>query len=159
MTGTKRGALSAGAVLGFGECSSSGAASPPSDPLGVVTIGSGEAIHIADWGVLSGADASLGQDALYGVQIAVDDRGGVGDVGLGCSCADGQLRGESDDLADRELNRFEFVFAEAVLCNGDRVVSSRNQRTHGENAGAAGYNFAVNAFGLVVDCDLRTGNH
>jgi branched-chain amino acid transport system substrate-binding protein len=44
--------------------------------LGVITIASGDPIHIADWGVLSGADASLGQDSLYGVQIAVDDKGG-----------------------------------------------------------------------------------
>jgi branched-chain amino acid transport system substrate-binding protein len=49
---------------------------PPTDALGVVTIPSGEPIHIAYWGVLSGADASLGEDSKRGVEIAVDDRGG-----------------------------------------------------------------------------------
>jgi branched-chain amino acid transport system substrate-binding protein len=77
MTITKLGALVAGAVLVFGACSSGGGgATAPADPLGVITIASGDPIHIADWGVLSGADASLGQDSLYGVQIAVDDKGG-----------------------------------------------------------------------------------
>ncbi len=42
----------------------------------VVTIAPGDPIHIAYWGVLSGADATLGQDSLYGVEIAIDDRGG-----------------------------------------------------------------------------------
>lgn len=51
-------------------------AQPPEDPLGVVAIPAGEPIHIADWGVLSGADSSLGIDALRGVEIAVDDLGG-----------------------------------------------------------------------------------
>jgi branched-chain amino acid transport system substrate-binding protein len=49
---------------------------PPTDALGVVTIPSGEPIHIAYWGVLSGADATLGEDSKRGVEIAVDDRGG-----------------------------------------------------------------------------------
>lgn len=52
------------------------AATPPSDPLGVVTITPGEPIHIGQWGVFSGANASLGQDSNEGIQIAVDDRGG-----------------------------------------------------------------------------------
>jgi branched-chain amino acid transport system substrate-binding protein len=42
----------------------------------VVTIPKGEKIHVAFWGVLSGADASLGADSLSGAQIAVDDKGG-----------------------------------------------------------------------------------
>jgi len=41
-----------------------------------VVIAPGDPIHIAYWGVLSGADATLGQDSLYGVEIAIDDRGG-----------------------------------------------------------------------------------
>ena len=75
---TKVGVLVTSAVLAFGVCSSSGGggATPPSDPLGVITIPAGESLHVAFWGVLNGPDASLGQDALYGVQIAVDDRGG-----------------------------------------------------------------------------------
>jgi branched-chain amino acid transport system substrate-binding protein len=48
----------------------------PTDELGVVAIPPGEPIHIAFWGVISGADASLGQDALNGATIAVNDRGG-----------------------------------------------------------------------------------
>ena len=43
---------------------SAGAAPRRSDPLGVVEIPAGEPIHIAFWGVLSGADASLGEDWL-----------------------------------------------------------------------------------------------
>jgi branched-chain amino acid transport system substrate-binding protein len=46
------------------------------DKIGCVNIAPGDPLHIAFWGVLSGADATLGQDSLYGVQIAVDDRGG-----------------------------------------------------------------------------------
>src|SRR5262245_24253014 len=49
---------------------------PPEDPLGVVTIPSGEPIHIAYWGVLSGPDATLGEDSKRGVEIAIDDREG-----------------------------------------------------------------------------------
>jgi len=45
------------------------------DALGCVNIAPGDPIHIAYWGVLSGADATLGQDSLYGVQIAADDIG------------------------------------------------------------------------------------
>ncbi len=46
------------------------------DPLGCVKIGPSEPVHIAYWGVLSGADASLGEDSKRGVEIAIDDRGG-----------------------------------------------------------------------------------
>jgi branched-chain amino acid transport system substrate-binding protein len=49
---------------------------PPTDALGVVTIPPGEPIHIAYWGVLSGADATLGEDSKRGVEIQVDDHGG-----------------------------------------------------------------------------------
>jgi len=72
---TKVGALAAIAVLAFSACGTTGSTAP-SDPLGVITIPSGEKIHVAFWGVLSGADASLGEDSLYGAQIAVDDKGG-----------------------------------------------------------------------------------
>lgn len=53
-----------------------GGATAPPDELGVVTIPAGEPLHLAFWGVLSGADASLGEDAKRGVEIAIDDRGG-----------------------------------------------------------------------------------
>ena len=72
---TRFGALAATAAIVLSACGAAGS-TPPSDPLGVVTIPAGEKIHIVDWGVLSGADASLGEDSLYGVQIAVDDKGG-----------------------------------------------------------------------------------
>ncbi|MGH2592197.1 MAG: branched-chain amino acid ABC transporter substrate-binding protein [Anaerolineae bacterium] len=49
---------------------------PPADPLGLVTIPPGEPIHVAYWGVLSGADATLGTDSQRGVELAIDDRGG-----------------------------------------------------------------------------------
>jgi branched-chain amino acid transport system substrate-binding protein len=69
------GALAAIAALALVGCTGGGS-TPPPDPIGVVTVPAGEKIHIAFWGVLSGADASLGQDSLYGAQIAVDDKGG-----------------------------------------------------------------------------------
>jgi len=49
---------------------------PPTDELGVVVIGPNDPIHIAFWGVLSGADSTLGTDSQYGVEIAIDDKGG-----------------------------------------------------------------------------------
>ena len=58
--GRQRGAQRAGAV---------------EDPLGTVEIPAGEPVHIAYWGVLSGADASLGEDSKQGVEIALDDLG------------------------------------------------------------------------------------
>jgi branched-chain amino acid transport system substrate-binding protein len=46
------------------------------DALGCVKIAADEPIHIAYWGVLSGADGSLGEDSKRGVEIAIDDKGG-----------------------------------------------------------------------------------
>jgi branched-chain amino acid transport system substrate-binding protein len=51
-------------------------AAPVEDPLGVVNIPAGEPVHIAYWGVLSGADATLGDDSKQGVMVAIDDLGG-----------------------------------------------------------------------------------
>lgn len=48
----------------------------PEDELGVVEIPEGDPIHIAFWGVLSGPDGALGEDAKRGVEIAIDDLGG-----------------------------------------------------------------------------------
>lgn len=70
----KLGALAAVSILAFAACGT--ATAPVTDPLGTVEIPSGEAVHIAYWGVLSGADASLGEDSKQGVQIAIDDLGG-----------------------------------------------------------------------------------
>ena len=63
-----------GAALILGAC----AAPAPecADELGCVDIAPGDPVHIAYWGVLSGADASLGEDSKRGVEIAIDDRGG-----------------------------------------------------------------------------------
>jgi len=47
-----------------------------SDALGCVTIAPDEPVHVAYWGVLSGADGSLGEDSKRGVEIAIDDMGG-----------------------------------------------------------------------------------
>lgn len=46
------------------------------DPMGVVKIKKGDPIHIANWMVVAGPDASLGTDTKRGVEIAVDDIGG-----------------------------------------------------------------------------------
>jgi len=51
-------------------------AQAPEDPLGVVTIPPGEPIVVAGWGVLSGANASLGQDWINSMMVAIEDRGG-----------------------------------------------------------------------------------
>ena len=50
---------------------------PVDDPLGVVQIPAGEPLHLAYWGVLSGADSSLGEDSKQGVELAIDDIGGT----------------------------------------------------------------------------------
>lgn len=46
------------------------------DAIGCVNIAPDEPIHLAYWGVLSGADGSLGEDSKRGVEIAIDDKGG-----------------------------------------------------------------------------------
>ncbi|MEO6578976.1 MAG: ABC transporter substrate-binding protein, partial [Candidatus Limnocylindria bacterium] len=43
------------------------------DEAGCVEIPSGEPLHIVFWGVLSTADATLGEDSKRGVEIAIDD--------------------------------------------------------------------------------------
>jgi branched-chain amino acid transport system substrate-binding protein len=74
MRSRKLAAIAASAAFVFAACTGT-TASPPSDPLGVVEIPAGEPIHIAYWGVLSGADATLGTDSKRGVEIAIDDQG------------------------------------------------------------------------------------
>ena len=68
------GALGFAALLAIGACS--GGAAAPSDELGVITVPAGDPIHIAYWGVLSGADSTLGEDSKRGVEIAIDDKSG-----------------------------------------------------------------------------------
>lgn len=53
-----------------------GAVDCSADELGCVDIAPDEPIHIAYWGVLSGADGTLGEDSKRGVEIAIDDKGG-----------------------------------------------------------------------------------
>ena len=77
---------------------------PPTDELGVVEIPSGEPIHIAYWGVLSGADASLGEDSKRGVELAIDDKGGqlLGrDISL--TTEDGQCTPEGGATAAQKM--------------------------------------------------------
>jgi len=57
-------------------CGAGAAAYECTDALGCVTIGPDEPVHIAYWGVLSGADGTLGEDSKRGVEIAIDDMGG-----------------------------------------------------------------------------------
>ena len=56
--------------------SSAPAAFQCTDAIGCVTVAPGDPIHVAFWGVLSGADAALGEDSKRGVELAVDDQGG-----------------------------------------------------------------------------------
>jgi len=63
-----------GAALVLGACAAP--AYECTDAIGCVDIAPGDPVHIAYWGVLSGADASLGEDSKRGVEIAIDDRGG-----------------------------------------------------------------------------------
>ena len=64
------------ASLVLAACGPSAAAYECTDELGCVTIGPDEPVHIAYWGVLSGADGTLGEDSKRGVEIAIDDMGG-----------------------------------------------------------------------------------
>jgi branched-chain amino acid transport system substrate-binding protein len=68
------GALGFAALLALSACS--GGAAAPSDELGNISVAAGDPIHLAYWGVLSGADSTLGEDSKRGVEIAVDDKGG-----------------------------------------------------------------------------------
>lgn len=91
-------ALAVASILAFAACNTPGGSAAPSgsaapasvapgttapsggavdDPLGVVNVPAGEPLHIAYWGVLSGADATLGQDSDQGVDIAIEDLGGT----------------------------------------------------------------------------------
>lgn len=80
------GALLAATAIVVGACSSGqSATSTPTGSsgssgngggIGTVQIGANDPIHIAFWGVLSGADATLGQDSEYGVKVAIQDAGG-----------------------------------------------------------------------------------
>jgi branched-chain amino acid transport system substrate-binding protein len=63
-----------GAAIILGACAAP--AAKCTDTIGCVDIAPGDPVHIAFWGVLSGANTSLGQDSQYGVEVAIDDKGG-----------------------------------------------------------------------------------
>ena len=66
------------AGLALGACQPTGSAfTPRSDAIGTVAIPPGDPIHIGFWGVLTGPDATLGEDSKRGAEIAIDDRGGM----------------------------------------------------------------------------------
>jgi branched-chain amino acid transport system substrate-binding protein len=80
------------------------------DPLGCVTIGPGQPIHIAYALVTEGPDAFLGIDSRNGIQIAIDDSDGqilghpirFDGVNSGCSAEGGQSAGQAL-AADRSI--------------------------------------------------------
>lgn len=67
-------ALLAIAILTLAACAP--AAPAVSDPLGVVTIGPNDPIHVAWMLVVTGADGTLGVDSRRGIEIQIDDKGG-----------------------------------------------------------------------------------
>jgi len=52
------------------------AAPTVNDPLGVVTIGANDPVHVSWMLVVTGENGSLGVDSRRGIEIAVDDKGG-----------------------------------------------------------------------------------
>jgi branched-chain amino acid transport system substrate-binding protein len=70
-------ALLAIAILTLVACGPAATPTPAvTDPVGVVTIGPNDPIHIAWMLVVSGADGTLGVDSRRGIEIAIDDKGG-----------------------------------------------------------------------------------
>ncbi|MDW8064802.1 MAG: branched-chain amino acid ABC transporter substrate-binding protein [Anaerolineae bacterium] len=69
-------ALLLGFALGLAACVPQQAVQPPSDPIGVLEIKPGEPIVLAYALVVSGPNASLGEDSKRGIEIAIDDVGG-----------------------------------------------------------------------------------
>jgi len=73
------------------------AAATCDDPLGCVTVASGDPINLASALVIAGPNASLGLDSQYGVEVAIKDRGEVAGHPVeltpeddGCSAEGGQ---------------------------------------------------------------------
>jgi branched-chain amino acid transport system substrate-binding protein len=96
------GALGVAALLALGACS--GGAAAPSDELGVITVPAGDPIHIAYWGVLSGADSTLGEDSKRGVEIAIEDKGGkLLDHDISLTTEDGLCTPEGGATAAQKL--------------------------------------------------------
>src|SRR5438132_6367089 len=106
--------LAAVTVIGAA-CSKNGAGSgstpPAAGALGAVTIKAGGSIEIAVIESISGDTASLGNDQVRGVQIAVDDKGGkllghsitlVGPYDDKCA-ADGGTASAQKVVADKQI--------------------------------------------------------
>ncbi len=91
--------------------------------LGTVTVGASDKIHIAFWGVLSTADATLGQDQLTGVQVAVKDKGQIlgHDVDLGTP-EDGLCTPEGGATAAQKLAADKTIVAIVGPSCSDEVV-------------------------------------
>ena len=76
----------------------------PAEDLGTIEIAAGDPIHIAYWGVLSGADSTLGVDSERGVEIAVDDKGGkLLDHDISLTTEDGLCTPEGGATAAQKL--------------------------------------------------------
>jgi branched-chain amino acid transport system substrate-binding protein len=116
------GALALVAVLALSACSQ-GAASPPADELGVITVPAGEPITIAYWGVLSGADSTLGVDSQRGVEIAIDDKGGkLLDHDINLITEDGLCTPEGGATAAQKLaSNTELVALVGSACSDETV--------------------------------------
>jgi branched-chain amino acid transport system substrate-binding protein len=125
MRSIRLGALGITALLAFAACTGGGATSspttggasptaggasappgsqPPADDLGTIEIAAGDPIHIAYWGVLSGADSTLGEDSKRGVEVAIDDKGGkLLDHDIQLTTEDGQCTPEGGATAAQKL--------------------------------------------------------
>jgi len=99
-TGAGKGGARRASILGVGlaaiglisaACNLGGASvTAPPDALGTVTIGASDPIHLAFWGVISGADAALGTDSQRGVELAIAD------------LTDGKLLGHTVNLTSED---------------------------------------------------------
>jgi branched-chain amino acid transport system substrate-binding protein len=70
------GASPSGSTAASASSGADAAAICAADAFGCVEIPVGEPIHFVFWGVLSGADSTLGEDSKRGVEIAIQDKGG-----------------------------------------------------------------------------------
>lgn len=105
---------------------SSGAELECTDELGCVEIGPDEAIKIASALVITGADAQLGLDSQYGVEIAIETKGEVlgHEVTLqpeddGCNAEGGQT------AAEKIVSDPQIVGMIGTSCSGAGVPASR----------------------------------
>jgi len=102
---------------------SAGTTSAAGGSLGSVTVGASDPIHIAFWGVLSGADSQLGQDQLTGVKVAIQDKGKLldHDIDLGTP-EDGLCTPEGGATAAQKLSADKTIVALVGPSCSDEVV-------------------------------------